>query len=58
MPQIVQAIVELLPPFIEALSTYPNRRVVHLATRHRDPLVRKKNQKRLVRMYKKLKKLR
>lgn len=28
---------------------YPNRRVVHLANRHRDPLVRKKNMKRILR---------
>lgn len=32
------------------LDSCPNRRVVHLALRHRDPLVRKKNMKRLVRL--------
>lgn len=32
----------------EMCALYPNRRVVHLANHHRDPLVRKKNVKRIV----------
>lgn len=31
---------------------YPNQRIVHLANRHHDPLVRKKNAKRIMRHYK------
>lgn len=34
----------------EMMDSCPNRRVVHLALRHRDPLVRKKNMKRLMRI--------
>lgn len=32
----------------EMCALYPNRRVVHLANHHRDPLVRKKNVKRIL----------
>ena len=59
VPQIVQAIVEVLPVIIEAtadvLKKYPNRRVVHLAL-HGKPRTRKKNWKRILRYYKKMRK--
>lgn len=58
-PQIVQAIVEVLPVIIEAtadvLKTYPNHRVTHLAL-HGKPRTRKKNWKRILRYYKKMRK--
>lgn len=38
----------------EMMDFCPNRRVVHLAIRHGDPLVRKKNLKRIERYYKKM----
>lgn len=63
IPQIVQAIVEVLPFIIEATADalkkyqkYPNRRVLRLALLHGDPLVRKKNTKRIARYYKKMRK--
>ena len=54
IPQIVQAFVDVLPiikAFADEFTKYPNRRVLHLATRHPDPLVRKKNMKRIARYY-------
>lgn len=51
LPQIVQALVNILPCIFEAIFNYPNRRVVHLAL-HGKPRTRRKNMRRILRYYK------
>ena len=51
----VKLLAKMIDVIADALRKYPNRRVLHLAT-HGSPRVRKKNVKRLVRYYKKLRK--
>lgn len=48
---IIRKVLEIVK---EMFDSCPNRRVVHLAIRHRDPLVRKKNLKRVARYHRRL----
>lgn len=48
-----KVITDVMARLVMMLDNYPNRCVVHLARHHRDPLVRKKNAKRIARYYKK-----
>ena len=48
--EVVKIVVDTLSEFVRAvMDNYSNQRVIYLATKHGNPRVRKKNQKRIVR---------